>query len=254
MLNVVLSCFWNESCILFGAEACMGLWSIRCCIYGEKTCVLIWCCFCAWESQSDSVLAVLERRFFFPCFCRTSWRATREELSFLQQNVCVSYYSEGKKSCKSWCLLIQCYRSAWHCTTSQVFFGCCQITAHVPRYCQYGKNPSCLFSAPLLQTTCVARLKHIHQYDATWILRKTCLWSPQFWKLGCCNSWKGSSSLMGLGSHVHVFHLDKILFSPNLQFHINFIIFFINDLQNIKTPKLTKKSENNKAKGLTNAD
>jgi hypothetical protein len=30
--------------------------------------------------------------------------------------------------------------------------------------------------------------------------------------------------------------------------------FYLNVLQNTKTPKLTKKSENNKAKGLTNAN
>jgi hypothetical protein len=41
--------------------------------------------------------------------------------------------------------------------------------------------------------------------------------------------------------------LDKILYSPNLQFHIEVIIFFfLKDLQNIKSPKLIKNIKKTK--------
>jgi hypothetical protein len=42
-------------------------------------------------------------------------------------------------------------------------------------------------------------------------------------------------------------------FPVSLQFHIK-MLFSLNDLQNTKTPKLIKKSENNKGKGLVYAN
>jgi hypothetical protein len=55
-------------------------------------------------------------------------------------------------------------------------------------------------------------------------------------------------------AHHHALNSSKDFFSCFFENPTKILQFYLKVLQNIETPKLTKKSENSKAKSLTNAN